>query len=65
MTEQFLREQATNKSKLNTMLNKAAPDFTLRDLKGKKWRLSALKGKTVVLNFWFATCPPCIQEIPE
>ncbi|RZJ91439.1 MAG: TlpA family protein disulfide reductase, partial [Chryseobacterium sp.] len=65
VTDEFLRQQAGNQSKLNTMLNKAAPDFILSDLKGKKWRLSSLKGKTVVLNFWFTTCPPCIQEIPE
>lgn len=30
-----------------------------------KYRLSDLKGKVVVLNFWFINCPPCKQEIPE
>ena len=65
MTAEFLKKQAENKENLDALLNKPAPDFTLKDLTGKKWRLSQLKGKTVVLNFWFTTCPPCIQEIPD
>jgi peroxiredoxin len=47
------------------MTGKPAPEFTLSDLRGKKWTLSKLKGKVVVLNFWFTSCPPCIQEMPE
>jgi thiol-disulfide isomerase/thioredoxin len=27
--------------------------------------LAKLKGKVVVLNFWFINCPPCRQEMPE
>ncbi len=29
-----------------------APDFVLKDLKGKKIRLSNLRGKVVLINFW-------------
>jgi cytochrome oxidase Cu insertion factor (SCO1/SenC/PrrC family) len=29
-----------------------APDFTLSDLNGEVWTLSALRGKVVLLNFW-------------
>src|SRR6185312_613814 len=42
-----------------------APDFTVADLNGKMYKLSDLKGKTVVLNFWFTTCAPCVTEMPE
>jgi peroxiredoxin len=42
-----------------------ALDFELVDLTGKKYKLSELKGKVVVLNFWFVECKPCIMEIPE
>jgi len=56
-----------NKSnqKFNAMLNKPAPDFELLDLQGKRWSLKDLRGKIVVLNFWFTSCPPCIEEMPE
>lgn len=39
--------------------------FTARTIWGKKIDLGRLKGKVVVLNFWFVNCPPCRQEIPE
>jgi peroxiredoxin len=42
-----------------------APDFTLKDLSGKDIKLSALRGKVVVLNFWATWCPPCREEIPS
>lgn len=32
---------------------------------GKKYVLKDLKGKVVVLNFWFINCPPCRMEIPH
>ncbi|SFN65673.1 Thiol-disulfide isomerase or thioredoxin [Chryseobacterium oleae] len=44
---------------------KPAIDFTVTDMKGKKYQLSKLKNKTVVLNFWYTNCGPCIKEIPE
>ncbi len=42
-----------------------AVDFDLTDLKGKKYKLTELKGKVVVLNFWFVECKPCVMEMPE
>ena len=30
-----------------------APDVTLTDLDGHSFQLSSLRGKTVLLNFWF------------
>lgn len=41
-----------------------APDFTLPTQDGGEWRLSAHRGKVIVLNFWTVTCRPCIQEMP-
>jgi peroxiredoxin len=41
-----------------------APDFVLTDLQGNSVKLSDLRGKAVVLNFWATWCPPCKEEIP-
>jgi peroxiredoxin len=41
-----------------------APDFVLTDLQGHALKLSDLRGKAVVLNFWATWCPPCKEEIP-
>jgi peroxiredoxin len=41
-----------------------APDFSVSALDGAGLKLSDLKGKVAVLNFWFTTCAPCRVEIP-
>ena len=45
--------------------NVLAPDFVLPQLDGTPLRLSAYRGKVVLLDFWATWCDPCREEIPH
>ena len=41
------------------------PDFSFKDMNGKTYSKADLKGKVVVMNFWFIQCQPCVMEMPD
>ena len=48
-----------------TKVRDAAPDFTVKTTDGKEFKLSAHKGKPVLLNFFATWCGPCLAELPH
>jgi len=63
--KQFLQALQMQDPNANFTPGQKAKDFIAYDINGNKIELSKLKGKIVVLNFWFPQCKPCVKEMPE
>ena len=58
------RNNRANGHAKRQLMGNLAPDFELPALDGKNLKLSDLRGKAVLLNFWATYCGPCKIEMP-
>ncbi|ALC92767.1 membrane-associated thiol-disulfide oxidoreductase [Bacillus sp. FJAT-18017] len=58
-------QTASTKTEVGLREGNIAPDFQIKTLDGADVKLSELRGKKIIVNFWATWCPPCKAEIPH
>ncbi len=59
------KRDTSNNDKPTIKINDSLRDFTVKMIDGRMIKLSELKGKVTLINFWATWCAPCLMEFYE
>lgn len=65
LTEKYKIQKNKNKELRKEINGSIIDDLSFEDINGIKHTSQSLKGKIVVINFWFIQCKPCVEEFPD
>jgi thiol-disulfide isomerase/thioredoxin len=63
--DQYAEYSVESATKLAAVLNKPAADWSAKDLNNQPISLKSLRGKVVVMDFWYRGCGWCMYAMPQ